>query len=174
MGNQHTEVPSPGVAAFIGFAAQAKLARFESTGASALPFQFYSRGRYRGGSLIGRGVLTTSPLVGPLCRSAGARSTAQPWHLVFLTERICAILILAFACRHFRIKPLIQTWTAQLIRFSGFLSENPYMTNPPCEHPTCSYNVLLVSLQCCMKLAKITVLCVVIDIPSLFKLERFA
>ncbi len=33
---QHAEVPSPGVTPFIGFAAQAKLARFASVGASAL------------------------------------------------------------------------------------------------------------------------------------------
>ncbi len=32
----HTEVPSPGVAAFNGFAAQAKLARFVGAGTSAL------------------------------------------------------------------------------------------------------------------------------------------
>ncbi len=36
MGRQRAAVPSPGVAAFIGFAAQAKLVRFESAGASAL------------------------------------------------------------------------------------------------------------------------------------------
>ncbi len=36
MGSEHTEVPSPDVAAFNGFAAQAKLdCRFESAGASA-------------------------------------------------------------------------------------------------------------------------------------------
>ncbi len=33
---QHAEVPSPGVTPFIGFAAQAKLARFASVEASAL------------------------------------------------------------------------------------------------------------------------------------------
>ncbi len=33
----HAEVPSPGVAAFIGFAALAKLALFESAGVTALP-----------------------------------------------------------------------------------------------------------------------------------------
>ncbi len=33
----HTLAHSPGVAAFIGFTAQAKFARFESAGASALP-----------------------------------------------------------------------------------------------------------------------------------------
>ncbi len=43
MGIWHTEVPSPWVAAFIGFAAQAKLAWFVRAGASALrtlPFGF--------------------------------------------------------------------------------------------------------------------------------------
>ncbi len=34
--SEHTEVPSPGVGAFIGFAAQAKLARFQSAGTSVL------------------------------------------------------------------------------------------------------------------------------------------
>ncbi len=34
--NLHVEVPSPGVAAFIGFAAQAKPVRFESAGAPVL------------------------------------------------------------------------------------------------------------------------------------------
>ncbi len=37
MVNQHTEVPSPGVAAFIGFAAQAKLVQFVI---NTLPFGF--------------------------------------------------------------------------------------------------------------------------------------
>ncbi len=36
MGSQYTEVPSPGVVAFIGFAAQARLARFVSAGATTL------------------------------------------------------------------------------------------------------------------------------------------
>ncbi len=36
MGSYHTEVPSPAIAAFVGFATQAKPVRFESTGASAL------------------------------------------------------------------------------------------------------------------------------------------
>ncbi len=43
MGYQRTEVPSPGVVAFLGFAAQAKPDRYESAGASALhilPFGF--------------------------------------------------------------------------------------------------------------------------------------
>ncbi len=37
MVSQHTEVPSPGVAAFIGFAAQAKLVQFVL---NTLPFGF--------------------------------------------------------------------------------------------------------------------------------------
>ncbi len=37
MGSEHTEVPSPSVAALIGFAAQTKAVRFESAGASTLP-----------------------------------------------------------------------------------------------------------------------------------------
>ncbi len=36
VGRQHGEVPGPGVAALIGFVAQAKLSRFECAGASAL------------------------------------------------------------------------------------------------------------------------------------------
>ncbi len=43
MGRLHTEVPGPGVAAFSGFAAQAKPVRLESAGASTLhilPFIF--------------------------------------------------------------------------------------------------------------------------------------
>ncbi len=35
-GSKHTEVPRPDVAALNGFAVEAKFARFESTGASAL------------------------------------------------------------------------------------------------------------------------------------------
>ncbi len=67
MRRKHIEVPRPGVAAFIDFAAQAKLARFEIAGASALhtlPFGFNpGDARYR--SLIGRDVVTTLPLIGP-------------------------------------------------------------------------------------------------------------
>ncbi len=43
MGSWHTEVLSPGVVAFIGFAAQAKPVQFESAGEPALhtfPFGF--------------------------------------------------------------------------------------------------------------------------------------
>ncbi len=36
VGSEHTKGPSPGVAAFIGFAAEAKPVWFESAGASAL------------------------------------------------------------------------------------------------------------------------------------------
>ncbi len=42
MGRWHTEVPSPGVAAFIGFAAQAKLVRVASGLHTELPFGFNS------------------------------------------------------------------------------------------------------------------------------------
>ncbi len=54
-----TEVPSPGVAAFIGFTSQTKLARFERTGAS--PLQAMRRECKR--NFIGRGVLTIRPFV---------------------------------------------------------------------------------------------------------------
>ncbi len=30
--------------------------------------------------MIGRGMLTTQPLVGPFCRSVVAQPTDQPWH----------------------------------------------------------------------------------------------
>ncbi len=69
MGSSHTEVPEFGVAAFIGFAAQAKLVRFMSAGASvlhALPYGFIP-GDARDRNLIGRGVLTTPPSGGPFC-----------------------------------------------------------------------------------------------------------
>ncbi len=52
-------VPSPGVAAFIGFSAQGKLVQFESAGASTLntfPFDFYP-GRKFDRSLIGSHLL---------------------------------------------------------------------------------------------------------------------
>ncbi len=78
MNRKHIEVPSPGVAAFIGFAAQAKLARFEIAGASALhtlPFGF-NPGDARDMSLIGRGMVTTPPFVGLFCLSVGAQSAA--------------------------------------------------------------------------------------------------
>ncbi len=75
------EVNSPGVAAFIGFAAQAKPVRFEGAGASTLhtplPFGF-GPGDARDRSLIDRGELTTPSFVGPFCRLVGARSTTQP------------------------------------------------------------------------------------------------
>ncbi len=59
----HGQVFSPGVAACIGFAAQAKLAWFASE-LHTFPFSFNPGDATR--SLIGRGVLTTPPLVGPL------------------------------------------------------------------------------------------------------------
>ncbi len=74
MSRKHIEVPSPGVAAFIGFAAQAKLVRLENAGASTLhilPFGF-NPGDARDRSLIGRGVVTTPLFVGPFCLSVGA------------------------------------------------------------------------------------------------------
>ncbi len=82
-----TKVPS---AAFIDFAAQAKLARFVSSGASApytLPFGF-DHGDAMDGNLIGRVVLSTPPFVGPFCRSLSAKSTAQPWHTYPLTPEL--------------------------------------------------------------------------------------
>ncbi len=88
MGSLYTGVPSPGVAAFIGFAFQAKLARFESAGAAAphtpLPFGFNPG--YATGSLIGRGVLSTPPFFGTFCRPVGAQSSAQHWHTGPLTR----------------------------------------------------------------------------------------
>ncbi len=77
------ELPSTGVAAFIGFAVQAKLAQFESEGASALrtpSLLVFNPGDTMDRSLIGRGVLTTPSFVGPFCRSVGAQSAAQRWH----------------------------------------------------------------------------------------------
>ncbi len=66
MGSLHTEVPSPGVAALIGFVAQAKPVRFESARTSALhtlPFGC-NPGDATGTQGIGRGVLITPPFVG--------------------------------------------------------------------------------------------------------------
>ncbi len=60
------EFPSPGVAAFIGFLAQAKLAQFESAGASTLhtpSLLVFNSGDTMDRSLIGRGVLTTPSFV---------------------------------------------------------------------------------------------------------------
>ncbi len=70
-----TVFPSPGVAAFIGIATQARLVRFVSAGASArhtLHFGFKRDGDARDRSSIGRGVLITPPFVGQFCRSIGA------------------------------------------------------------------------------------------------------
>ncbi len=74
MSSQHTEGPSPGVAAFIGFIVQAKPLRFESAGASALRTVTFSfnPGDATDMSLIVRGALTK------FCSSVGAQSTAQP------------------------------------------------------------------------------------------------
>ncbi len=61
-----TEAPNPGVAAFIGFATQAKPTRFESAGTStlhSLSFGF-NPGDARDRSLIGRCVLSTPLYVG--------------------------------------------------------------------------------------------------------------
>ncbi len=85
MARSHTEVPSPDVATFIGFAAQTRLARFMTTGASALhtfPLGF-NPGDARDRNLIGRGVVTNPSFVGPFCMSVGAQSAAQPWHTLF-------------------------------------------------------------------------------------------
>ncbi len=74
MGSYHAEVPSPGVAALIGFAAQAKPVRFESTGASAphtLTFVF-NPGDARDRSLVDRDVLIPPLFVGQFFRSLGA------------------------------------------------------------------------------------------------------
>ncbi len=69
---KHTEVSSPGVAAFIGYAAQAKPVRFEDAGASAL-----NTGDANDRSMLGRGVLTTPTVIGPFCRSEGLQSITQ-------------------------------------------------------------------------------------------------
>ncbi len=83
MGSGHTEV-----AAFIGFAAQGKLVQFVNARAFAhhtLAFGFFLVTRWE------RNVWefhrqTIPPLVGPLCRSVGAQSTAQHWHMDLLTS----------------------------------------------------------------------------------------
>ncbi len=71
----HIEVPSPGVAAFNGFAAQAKPSRLENTWASTihslLPFGF-NPGDAKDRSYLGKGVMTTPPFIGPFCVSVGA------------------------------------------------------------------------------------------------------
>ncbi len=79
MGRQHAEVPSPGVAAFIGFAAQAKpAARFVSVGASALDTPSLL--------VLIQVLMTTPPFIGSFCMSVGAQSTAQSWHTDQLTH----------------------------------------------------------------------------------------
>ncbi len=53
MGKQPAEAPSPGVAAFIGFAAQAKPVRFESAGVSAFHAHTFNLGDTAGAQGIG-------------------------------------------------------------------------------------------------------------------------
>ncbi len=53
MGKQSAEAPSPGVAAFIGIAAQTKTVRFESAGASALHAHPFNPGDTTGAQGIG-------------------------------------------------------------------------------------------------------------------------
>ncbi len=74
MGSEHTEVLSPSATAFIGFAAQIKLAQFESTGSTALypPLLFINPGDARGRNFIGRDVLTTPLFTGPFGRLISA------------------------------------------------------------------------------------------------------
>ncbi len=71
MGSKHAEFPSPGVAALIGFVAQANPARFESTSLFTPSFGF-NPGDARDRSLVRGGEVTTPPFVGPCCRSVGA------------------------------------------------------------------------------------------------------
>ncbi len=82
------------VAAFIGFAAQAKPARFESSAASALHtpiplvlIHVTRQGDARDWSFIGRDAVTTPPLIEPLCLSVGPKSSALSWHTDTLTPR---------------------------------------------------------------------------------------
>ncbi len=77
----HAKVPNPGMAAFIGLAAQARLVRFMNAGVSALhTLPFVSNpGDATGTQGIGV-VMTTPPFVGPFGMSVGAQSTAQSWH----------------------------------------------------------------------------------------------
>ncbi len=81
MGIWHTEVSSPGVAAFISFVAQAKHVRFESAEASVLHTLSFglNPGDARDRGFIGRGMLITPPFIGQFCRSVDAQSTTQPW-----------------------------------------------------------------------------------------------
>ncbi len=89
MGRKHTEVTSPGTTAFIGFAAQTEHAQLKSAGAFALHDLSLScnPGDARDRSLLGRGVLTTPPFVGPFYRSVGAQATAQPSPLKPLSKK---------------------------------------------------------------------------------------
>ncbi len=79
----HTEVPSPGVAVFIGFAAQANLARFESARASTLHIL---------SDATDRSLLAPS-FIGPFYRSVGAQSTAEPWHTETLAPAIWMVTL---------------------------------------------------------------------------------
>ncbi len=83
---------------------QVELARLESIGASAPhthPFSF-NPGDASDRSLVLRGVLTTSPFIGPICTSVGTQSTAQPWHTDPLTPRR------RFACHSCLSSPLFK------------------------------------------------------------------
>ncbi len=78
MRSKHTEVPSPGIAAFIGFAAEAKPTRFESVRVSAFasPLTFVFKQVTRWGRK--EVYLRAPPFVGPFSRSVGAQSNTQP------------------------------------------------------------------------------------------------
>ncbi len=79
-------VDSPGAGAFIGFAAQARFAQFVNAGPSTfhtLLFSFNPEDA-RDRSLLGRGVLNTSPFVGPFRKSVGALSPTHLAHLIKL------------------------------------------------------------------------------------------
>ncbi len=76
MFRKHTGVPNPGVAGFIGFAAQTKPVQFESAGASALHIPPFGFNLGDAAGTQGRGVLITQ--FGQCCRSVGAQSATQP------------------------------------------------------------------------------------------------
>ncbi len=79
IGSKHTEVSSPGIAAFTGFAAQAKLGRFESIGAPSL-FSFNpsdATGKLGIGVCSARVRLLNRNLLNHFM-SFGDQSTAQP------------------------------------------------------------------------------------------------
>ncbi len=89
MGDKHTEVPSPGIAAFIEFAAQDNSVRFDSTGTSAL--HILSIGDARDCSLIDRGLLTTSLTLvfGPVL----AKLVVRVCHISSLQKQPTAFLV---------------------------------------------------------------------------------